>query len=552
MRQLQKLKQYKRIYDRFGFSPVSTTIPELAEILICSDRHTKNLLTQFSDNQWLIWKPHPGRGQKSFLQCIASTTELSEMLLQELLLNGDYQTALKLAEGNASLLKYIMSPFLGRKGHEHLPVLQIFLHEKLGELIPALDNRRSERHIISSIYSGLSRFVDNNIVPDLAYRWRHDGSGIQWDFFLHNDLHWHNGQPIYPSQLLESLKLAFSYNSVKYVSSISLLNSYIFRICLTTPDFLLPARLAFPLFRLTHPQSKQIGCGPFRLVVNDARYTRLEKHPHYHLSHPLIYAIELFNFTDSPEREHHDFIRIREKKETDTSCAVVRERVYGNGFAFVTFSNNVQLTVQQKQFLIALCQEYISLKYSKSMFVVPTRKVLLGIESQRYTGKQYNDFPDAIDIAVYNSQELVNIADWLVNKLKKVGCKVTMKILSCSEWYEPQAFEGVTMILGNISVKNDVFMLFENWFFYDPLWSKILKKKERRTGYKLMERYAVQPEKHHQNILQCIRYLLRRHILVPLLRYCSIVEHSTSIQGVEMDPDGWFDFSKVWFNSDIT
>ncbi|WP_257896582.1 SgrR family transcriptional regulator, partial [Enterobacter chuandaensis] len=55
MRQLQKIRQYQRLYQHYGAEPTPTTIAEVAEVALCSERHARTLLRQLSQSGWLSW-----------------------------------------------------------------------------------------------------------------------------------------------------------------------------------------------------------------------------------------------------------------------------------------------------------------------------------------------------------------------------------------------------------------------------------------------------------------------------------------------------------------
>ena len=98
--------------------------------------------------------------------------------------------------------------------------------------------------------------------------------------------------------------------------------------CLTftlhQPDYWLPHRLATYCSRLAHPDQPMTGSGPFRLSVFDSELVRLESHEQYHLSHPLIKAIEywitptLFDYGLGTSCRHPVQIAIGEPDELES------------------------------------------------------------------------------------------------------------------------------------------------------------------------------------------------------------------------------------------
>lgn len=116
MRLLQKIRQYQRLSLHYGSSPRQTTLAEVAEVAVCSERHARTLLRQLAENGWLRWEAQPGRGHRATLHCLRTTSELSAPLMRACLEKGDYQSALQLADGDPASLHHIITPFWAVNG----------------------------------------------------------------------------------------------------------------------------------------------------------------------------------------------------------------------------------------------------------------------------------------------------------------------------------------------------------------------------------------------------------------------------------------------------
>lgn len=207
MRQLQKIRQYQRLYQHYGAAPAPTTIAEVAEVALCSERHARTLLRQLAQSGWLSWSAQPGRGHRAILHCLTTTGELSAPLMHACLEKGDYQSALQLADGDPASLHHIVTPFLGGKWLKHQPTLRIPWHRPLASLHPALQRRRAEQHIICAVHAGLTRYAPGHPQPvaDLAHHWDTRDDMRFWRFYLRSGAHWHNGQAISDEDILAAL-----------------------------------------------------------------------------------------------------------------------------------------------------------------------------------------------------------------------------------------------------------------------------------------------------------------------------------------------------------
>jgi MarR-like DNA-binding transcriptional regulator SgrR of sgrS sRNA len=91
--------------------------------------------------------------------------------------------------------------------------------------------------------------------------------------------------------LLELPALRTLFASVK---SVEATHSHCLTFTLHHPDFWLAHRLASYATTLAHPQMPLIGTGPFRLTSFSNDLVRLESHEQYHLTHPLLKAVEFW------------------------------------------------------------------------------------------------------------------------------------------------------------------------------------------------------------------------------------------------------------------
>jgi MarR-like DNA-binding transcriptional regulator SgrR of sgrS sRNA len=553
MRVVQKVKQYQRIILKFGYEPVYTTATEIAEIVLCSDRHVRNVLDQMSKAKWIIWRSQPGRGRKAFLQCVIPYALLSDELLQNLLLKGDYQSALQLAEGDPSRLKHIISPFWGGKVKSDLPTLYIPFYRNLSDLEPSVTSGRAERHLISSIYSGLVRYADKKLIPDIAYRWCYSDGGKIWDFYLRNDLHWHNGQPITSEQILSSLLIMKNREGVRdllpHLVTCSLVNPFQIRITLSQPDFQFYKRMANSLLRLTHPTKKHIGCGPFRCAIKKENFVRLEKHSHYHLNHPLIYAIEMRSYSDArPANYNPASISIGGKKSHNDLHSTTTE--ISQGFAYASVVNHHGLNKIHAEWLYAICQKYISERYYADSCVIPTGTVWPGVSAPHYDIiNTPPDLPKKINIFQYDTLELTSLATHLKQLLKRYDCVVELTKYNertASEVSWPKA----DFILGDFVMGYDRVTSLEEWYLSAPQWKLILGERAWHKGKEFIMKKNTTVLNNSQIWMRWARLFVNRRMITPLLKYNYKISSLSTVQGVEINPDGWFNFSKVWILPD--
>lgn len=188
--------------------------------------------------------------------------------------------------------------FMGGQWQNDTPTLRIPYYRPLDPLQPGFLPGRAEQHLAGQVFSGLTRFDRDSQYPcgDLAHHWEVSADGLRWDFYIRSTLHWHNGDAVDTAQLHERLERLLTLPALSKLF-ISVARSEVTHPqCLTfllhRPDYWLAHRLASYCSGLAHPDLPLIGTGPFRLALFTPELVRLESHDHYHLSHPLLKAIE--------------------------------------------------------------------------------------------------------------------------------------------------------------------------------------------------------------------------------------------------------------------
>ena len=58
----RKLELYEDLFQKMGPGTNKVTIEQIATAFMCSERHTRTLLKQMSEMNWLTWAPARGRG----------------------------------------------------------------------------------------------------------------------------------------------------------------------------------------------------------------------------------------------------------------------------------------------------------------------------------------------------------------------------------------------------------------------------------------------------------------------------------------------------------
>ncbi|WP_058910930.1 SgrR family transcriptional regulator [Entomohabitans teleogrylli] len=550
MRQLQKVRQYQRLLDRFGNQETHTTLSELAEILICSERHVRTLIKQLSASGWLSWQASPGRGHRARLQCQMPASSLSVSLMQVCLAKGDYQSALQLADGDPASLHHIIAPFLGGKWLQHQPTLRIPWYRSLGTPAPTLGAQRAERHLVGEIHAGLTRFMPGHPEPiaDLAHHWQCDAARRRWRFFLRTGLRWQNGQGIEAEQILAALHQALvdplRNRGTEHISDIRLSHEDCLEFRLASPDALLAQRMASPLWRLPHPALPEIGAGPFSIASHQSHYLRLEKHPWYFANHPLLHAIEFWTTSGAGARSpafksgHITVGQGQQNRQPETRSQP------GKGFTWMMIHHRHPLPVRQ-----ALRSQLLSLFYrdlAARSDLVPVSQLLDDLAMPAFSPANEGALPTSASLACYDTAELRLLAEKMQACWRRQGRELKMYFYQRREWYQAGTLDGMDMIIGDHLAGEIPALTLEEWFTHDPAWQAVLEPDVWLKGKQHLLACSADAESYPQRIADFYRPLLHDALCTPLFHYNYQINALENVEDITLTADGWFDFSRLW------
>ncbi|ELW1648410.1 SgrR family transcriptional regulator [Enterobacter oligotrophicus] len=546
MRQLQKIRQYQRLYQHYGAEPKPTTIAEVAEVALCSERHARTLLRQLAQSGWLSWNAQPGRGHRALLHCLATTSELSAPLMHACLEKGDYQSALQLADGDPASLHHIITPFLGGKWLKHQPTLRIPWYRPLTSLHPALQRRRAEQHIICAVHAGLTRYAPGQPqpLPDLAHHWDASDDKRCWHFYLRSGAHWHNGQPISDGDILFALQQMLTDPArnagLKHVQRVSLVAPWYLEITLDTPDAMLAHRLAHHVCRLPHPQQPDIGAGPFAIAHHHSHYLRLERQPWYFAAHPLLHAIEFWR--TRTEAQKPAWITVgkgQNAQEAATSTS--------GGFAWLMM--NANLPLPQAIWLRQAIQTINQQKFSHRNDLETRTEILPGLNTPRSPVIPDVPLPKTLTLVCYHTPELRELSDTLRTHLKKQGCELIIAWKDRDEWHAPEALEKADLLLGDYLAGELPGFALAEWFTDEPAWATALGEKVWDEEKQKLMAYCESEESLDRNLAPFFRHLLESGACTPLFHYRYRINTMENVQDIVLTAGGWLDFTRAWLPS---
>lgn len=560
MRQLNRLKQYQRLWQPSEGAPQQVTIAELASRCFCSERHVRTLLRQAQEAGWLNWHAQSGRGKRGELRFYVSPESLRNTMMEEALKHGQQHNALELAQLAPEELRELLHPFLGGQWQNDTPTLRIPYYRSLDALQPGFLPGRAEQHLAGQVFSGLTRFNGNSSEPtgDLAHHWEVTDGGLRWHFYIRSTLHWHNGDKIETAQLQRSLKALLMLPALRKlfqsVLDIEVTHPQCLTFTLHQPDYWLPHRLATYCSRLAHPDQPMTGSGPFRLSVFDSELVRLESHEQYHLSHPLIKAIEywitptLFDYGLGTSCRHPVQIAIGEPDELESLRLVSNSTSLG--FCYLTLKQSDRMNALQARRLINIIH-LSTLLHTLPLnegLITPTEELLPGLPIPRWPDLTHVPLPAALTLIYHLPVELHTMANQLKQYLAQQGCELTVIFHDAKTWDGCPQLADADMMMGDRLIGEAPEYTLEQWLRCDTLWPHLLSAPQVAHLQATLDAVQTQADEQarHAGLRAIFTRLMDNAVLTPLFNYQYQISAPPGVNGIRLNTRGWFDFTEAW------
>ncbi|WP_288475697.1 SgrR family transcriptional regulator [uncultured Pantoea sp.] len=557
MRQLNRLNQFQRLWQQSQGAPQQTCVAEMARHCICSERHLRTLLSQWQHAGWLSWQGEPGRGKQGQLRFLRTPEQLRQQLLQRQLEAGEAADALQLLDLPPERLINMLRPLMGGQWQNDTPVLRIPYYRPMESTDPRQIAGRAEQHLVRQIYSGLTRFEQDEPVGDLAHHWQHDETACHWLFWLRPQLMWHNDEPVQAGQLVTQFRQLRQDPRVSQllaeVLSVDAPHPLAVRFTLRQPDFWLPHRLAHLLCLLPHPTEPAIGSGPWKLRHFRPELVRIDSHARWHLQQPLLQAVEywitpqLFDPSLGSSCRHPVQIAIGEPAALRTLQPVSSS--ISLGFCYLVCRPRAGFTADQARRLFQLIQQsgIVGQLPLDEGLITPSRELLPGWGVPQFDDAPI-DLPATLTLHYQLPVELHEMSQALVTLLDAHGCALTVVFHPVKNWHTLAPPDEADIVMGDRLIGDAPIFTLASWLQIDPLWRPLWSTAQGEAVAAQLEaiRQIADGEARSRALHQLYDGLMHGGILLPLFNYRYQIHAPPGVEGIELNTLGWFDFSRAW------
>lgn len=558
----QRLRaQFSRLYHHFNGENTDTTLQAVADILVCTRRNARMVLSKLEEQGWLTWQPSVGRGKLSRLAFLRSEMALREEQAAHWLAQGKMDHALACLDHDSTKLAALIQKQMGPSTQNGRQIVRLPYYRQLETLDPREPLRRSEQHLVGQIFNGLVRYrgSERTVTSDLAHHWE-ALSPTHWRFYLRPGVRFHDGQPMREQDVIASLSALSTRRFFAHLSRVDSPGPRMIDVHLSSPDsrfdhaLTLPEAVIRPAER--HPSQslgyQPIGTGPYRVAEKQPHRLVLEAFDDYFGYRALTDEIQIMVFDEAamcyltpstsltPERLASHQTTLSQKLEMDQ----------GAGYLLLNCRDGLA-----KQ---PAWREYLHAKLS-SLQLLP-RLAHCGMGEYRLfnayglmPGWMHHGLssmspvapsPTSLTVAYLSDHPLYPlIAKAIHAHLLEDGIQVKTLALSSADYFSGQYGRKIDIWLGAMSFGERGQAGLFNWLgTHDLVLSACTD-----TMLETIERHTQRWRETQDD--SCAEHLARRlveHQMVPLFHIWMGVMATPDLQDVASNAVGWFDFKAVW------
>ncbi|EPF18010.1 HTH-type transcriptional regulator sgrR [Cedecea davisae] len=524
-------RQYRRLLQRWQTMPVTITLYDISDVLACSPRYARTLLTAMSEQGWLGWSAQPGRGNSGYLQCLLNENALHEI---------EHRQPVRETETSTSDFSASSASLPLHSG------IKITFYRPLAAITPSLHTNWAERHLLRMVHAGLTRISDEGWVrPDLACAFEHSDDFCEWRFYIQPGLVWHNGEALHPAQI-ENFARDRLMPEIANIEQAELLGSSTLILRLKTPDTRLPSRLANPAYFLAHPEEGECGLGPYAIVSHSSETLHLRACEHYYGRKPVIEKIEYQATYQLPEK----WTQIRIEDYTPAREMVSHASRNAVGILLLAFNmNRPGITPEQRALVNALASQSVAELQAENKLAASSE--YFDIEDSKAPADFTVPLPESLSIAYFYTGESDLIVGRLEHKLKYYGCRLKSTAISPDRWYLERGWHEKDLGLAFFQPGHDMEFSVEDRFRNGTMIQTLVSSDIKARVEKFFAAAALS-DNYKKHVNRAARLFLNSDGLQLLFSYRFSVQVSSALKNVQFTPEGWPDYSRMWIDESYT
>ncbi|EMS1062721.1 HTH-type transcriptional regulator SgrR [Providencia stuartii] len=541
--------QFIRLWQHFQGQDSETTLQHIADTLFCSRRHVRTLLNSMQSHGWLSWQAEAGRGKRSTLLFHVNGLELQQAQAERLLKEESIEKLVALVGDKETIRQMVLSE-LERSYRQGKNLLRIIYYRDFPNLLPGTPMRRSEIHLMSQIFNGLTHINEEKgeVENGIAHHWQAI-SDTEWRFYLRPSIYFHHGREMLVDDIISSLmRLRHCWPLFSHIQSVTSPLPNVIDIQLSEVDKQLPLLLGSPHAAIIPKEWESIdnfdkmpiGTGPFFVEKNLPQKLTITAFDRYFGYRALLDEVTIWVVPELSEQ----MVCTTLKMDSDNKPNDSLESRMEEGCYFLLMDQRSELSRRSdiRKWLCSFLTPINLLAHCESFYQrhwAPAYGLLLHWHHSRML-TQLPKPADLTELTVtfyHQHHEFYSISQIMKRVLKTQGVDLKINIVDYPEWF-------------NGTVESDIWLATAN--FFKPLEFSIfatlyemplLRKCLGSTLSEALSKWRRQ-ELHVESWCES---LIDTQIFHPIFHHWLELQGQKTMRGARMNTFGWFDFKSAWF-----
>jgi len=541
-------QQFIRLWKSCQGQQIDTTLQALSEVLNCSRRHVRSLLSSMQEEGWLTWQAEAGRGKRSRLTFLFTGLSLQQQRAEELLDQDRIDQLVQLV-GDKKLVRQMLLSQVGRSFRQGKHILRVLYYRSLLNLQPGTMLRRSETHLARQIFNGLIRINEENgeIEGDLAHHWQQI-SPLHWRFYLRPAIHFHHGRELEMADITSTFAELHEHRLFTHLKRVESTIANVIDIHLHHPDRWLPWLLG-NVHAMILPQEwrslpdfarQPIGTGPYSVIRNHQTQLKIRAFDEYFGYRALIDEVNIWVLPELTEELVHSGVQL----QTDESDNDELESRLEEGCYCLMFDRRSEIgnNPEIREWLCELINPITLLNAASPTYQrywSPAFGLLPRWHHRRLRpGKPKPAHLREITLTFYGDHaECDSLCQTITPLLAAEGITLHKQVINYDQWHQGEA--NSDLWLGSVNFTLPIeFSLFTT-LLEVPLIQHCLDHD--------LQQDAIKWRAGELQLAEWAQGLVNDNHLHPLFHHWLVLQGQRSMRGVRMNTLGWFDFKSAWF-----
>jgi SgrR family transcriptional regulator len=567
---MRLIDQYRRLHALMHGQKEQPGLPALAKGLHCSERNVRILLGKMQEQGWLRWEAARGRGHLSRLSLLHSPQSAALNRLSDLLEEGELEQAFgSLDADQRQRLVERLPEFLGLPDGD-CTQLRMSLYRAVESLDPLDVVSRLEAHLVRQIFSRLTEFdrASQQLAPALAHHWESEDGGRVWHFWLRPGLSFHDGAPLQREDVRQTLLRlrdmpSFYQSLYRHLRTVELSGddsiSCRLTCTLSMPDYLWPHRMAtanssiVPRRRKADFARMPIGSGVFKLVRNNEYRITLQAFKDYYRERALLDQIDLWMMAPPAgtapfdlQFGHSDTTMLDRNSRSRNMLSQVQ-----SGCTYLVCNSRRPhfSTVEQRLALADwLAPETLiapdDTQRRPAAGMLADWKHRIAASGKRYTRLKGQE----LTLMVWNTPEMLKLADAVVARLHKAGARVRSILLPCEDPHDKQWLQYADLRLGSQVLHDDKDFGCYEWFAADRVLRHWMSDACNSAVELQLAKIQAKPDSRQRMgaYARLGKQLVQDGWIIPILHEHQQIQAAPHIAGLRTTPLGFAAFGDLW------